>query len=75
MKIISRRFLIVVIALLGVINVFSAPTPPAPQKVGPPVPPEDPVPIDENLVFLIMIAFLFGMYTIYRYKLKQKTPA
>jgi drug/metabolite transporter (DMT)-like permease len=78
MKIISRRFLMAIIALFGVISVFSAPAPPAPpiqQRTGPPVPPEEQLPIDQGLVFLIVAALIFGTYIIYKHKLKQKTPA
>lgn len=79
MKIISQRFLIVVLVLLGSIGAFAAPAPPAPpvrQGVGvPPPPPDPPLPIDENLMFLFVAALLFGIYSIYKYRLKQKTPA
>lgn len=67
-----------IVALFGVISVFSAPAPPAPpiQKAAgiPPPPGDPPLPINEDLVFLIVAALIFGMYTIYKHKLKQKTP-
>lgn len=77
MKIISQRFLIVVLVLLGSISAFAAPSPPSPpsaQRIPPP-PPDPPLPIDENLMLLFVAALLFGIYSIYKYRLKQKTPA
>ncbi|MCV9932099.1 hypothetical protein OIU80_07375 [Flavobacterium sp. LS1R47] len=67
------------LVLLGSVSAFAAPVPPAPpvrQGVGIPPPPGDPpLPIDENLVFLLIAALSFGIYRIYEYRLKQKTPA
>ncbi|MBF7091131.1 hypothetical protein IUY40_06225 [Flavobacterium sp. ALJ2] len=74
MKIISQRFLIVLMVLLGSISAFAAPAPPAPKFIPPP-PGDPPLPIDENLVFLFIVALSFGVYSIYKHKLKQKTPA
>jgi hypothetical protein len=53
--------------------------PPAPtakssavNEFGPPPPPG--LPIDENIFILMIIAILFGIYIIYSFKLKTKTP-
>lgn len=37
-----------------------------------PPPPEENLPIDGNITILIFIAVLFGIYTIYKYKLNKK---
>nr|WP_315151804.1 hypothetical protein [uncultured Flavobacterium sp.] len=37
-------------------------------------PPEEDAPIDGNITILILIAVLFGIYTIYKYKLNKKRP-
>jgi hypothetical protein len=50
--------------------------PPAPSPTGkaPPSPPVLVVPIDENIVILMIMALLFGIYIIYINALKTKTP-
>lgn len=43
----------------------------------PPPPPGNtlpPVPIDNYLLFLVVVSVFFGIYIIYENKLKQKTP-
>jgi hypothetical protein len=62
-----------IILLLFSTSGFAGPTPPAPMApddIGDP----PPLPIDENLVILILTALLFGLYTIYKHKLNRKTP-
>ncbi|KFF20318.1 hypothetical protein [Flavobacterium hydatis] len=71
MKIISSKFLMVFFLLFNMATALAGP-PPSPPRKGPPLPP---VPIDENLVLLLVGALSFGIYSIYKYKLKQKTPA
>ncbi|MBF4470701.1 hypothetical protein [Flavobacterium sp. HJJ] len=39
-----------------------------------PEPPEDPLPINENMTIAVFIAVLFGIYIIYNYKLNKKRP-
>lgn len=34
--------------------------------------PEPPADIDQGIMFLLVFALLFGIYTIYRYNLKRK---
>lgn len=72
MKIIANKLFIVVIYLLGVSNAFAAPHPPPPTGKKPPPPPG--LPIDENILILLIIAVLFGIYIIYNYHIKTKTP-
>lgn len=77
MKIIANKFFIIIICLFGVLDVYSTPTPPSPtgkSAVGGAPPPPPGMPIDENIFGLIIIAILFGIYIIYRYQLKVKTP-
>lgn len=74
MKINLQNFLIVVLILLGPICGLASTTPPSPRRPPPP-PPGDRVPIDENLMVLLIVALLFGIYIIYKHRLKQKTPA
>ena len=68
----------------GVLDVFCKPEgPPLPPPNdrgvavtfgGPaPVPPPG-LPIDENIIVLILISLIFGIYIIYNHKLKTKTP-
>ncbi len=72
MKIIINKFLLIIICLFGVLDVFSAPSPPMPTGKKPPPPPG--LPIDENLYLVLIIALLYGVYIIYKYQLKTKTP-
>ncbi|MDR7209685.1 hypothetical protein [Flavobacterium piscis] len=66
MKIMANKFLIIVVFLLS--TVVNAQDPPCPSC--PPGPPE--LPIDDNLVILLIVGASFGMYAIYKYKLKTK---
>jgi len=43
------------------------------QTIDPPDPDED-LPIDGNIMILVFAAVLFGIYTIYKYNVKQKRP-
>ena len=72
MKIIANKFFIIMIYLLGVSNAFAAPHPPPPTGKKPPPPPG--LPIDENILVLLFVAVLFGMYIIYNHNIKIKTP-
>ncbi|NDP28452.1 MAG: hypothetical protein GZ087_13665 [Flavobacterium sp.] len=60
------------IYLFGIFSTFAVPHPPAPTGKKPPPPPG--LPIDDNLFILSIIAVLFGVYIIYKYQLKTKTP-
>lgn len=72
MKIIAHKFLFVIIYLLGVAIAYAAPKPPAPGYKRPPSPPG--LPTDENILVLVMMAILLGVYIIYRHQLKTKAP-
>jgi hypothetical protein len=72
MKIIANRFFVTMIYLLGVSIAFAKPYPPSPGYKRPPPPPG--LPIDENLFIVLILAVLFGIYVIYKYQLKTKTP-
>ena len=68
MKTIVNIFFVLVIYMLSLVNVY-AQLPPAPPKEGE-LPGE--APIDENLLALLIIAIVFGMYTIYSQSIKAK---
>lgn len=72
MKIIANRFYITLIYLLGISFAFAKSNPPAPNYKVPPPPPG--VPVDENILFLLLTAVLFGIYIIYKQNIKLKTP-
>jgi len=72
MKIIINKLFIIMVYLLGISNAFSAPHPPPPNGKKPPPPPG--LPIDDNLFILLILAALFGIYIIYKYQQKAKTP-
>ena len=72
MKIIISKLLIIMTYLLGIFNTFAAPNPPPPNGKKPPPPPG--LPIDDSLFLLLIIAVLFGVYTIYKCQIKTKTP-
>lgn len=65
MKILINKFLIVVLFFFSAIVNAQPPCPGCP-----PGPPD--VPIDDNLIVLLLIGLSFGVYTIYKYKLKTK---
>ena len=72
MKVIAKKYFIMMIYLLGISNAFAANHPPPPTFKKPPPPPG--LPIDENILILVMFAVLFGIYNIYKYNIKTKTP-
>jgi hypothetical protein len=72
MKNIANKLLFVTICLFGVTIAFAAPNPPAPTHKKPPSPPG--LSIDENVLVIVIMAILFGIYMIYRYQLKTKAP-
>ena len=41
----------------------------------PPCPPDEDIPINENISILIIIAILFGIYIIYKHQLNKKRLA
>ena len=69
MKIILNKFVIVVLVLFtSVANAQQ--NPPCPSGDCPPVGPE--LPIDDNLIILLILGISFGIYSIHRYKIKTK---
>ena len=74
MKMISK---IAIVFLLGIVNVFAASAPPTPAStaksagVSGPDPQPD-LPIDSNLLFLVIAALLLGIYVIYKHRLNRK---
>jgi hypothetical protein len=45
-----------------------------PLQPDPPPPPDEFLPIDENITILMLMTVLFGIYIIYNYKLNKKRP-
>jgi hypothetical protein len=76
MRIFINIFFVVVLFLLDIVGVMAGPNPPvpSPRKKGGGPPPNPGLPIDQDLVILLIIAVLFGVYVIYKHQLKQKTP-
>ena len=72
MKIIANKLFITVMYFISILNAFAVPHPPPPTGKRPPPPPG--LPIDENILILVMMAVLFGIYIIYNYNAKAKTP-
>ncbi|WP_426095191.1 hypothetical protein [Flavobacterium sp. DSR2-3-3] len=74
MKFFKIVFFSLMIFVIGISNAFAAnQAPPSPfGRRRPPPPPG--LPIDENILILMLIALLLGIYIIYSFKLKQKTP-
>lgn len=68
----ASKFFIVIIYLLGVTITFAGPHPPSPGFKKPPSPPG--LPIDENIFIVIILGLLYGLYSIFRHKIKTKTP-
>ena len=69
MKILSHKFFLLLVFLLRIMDVF-AQGPPNPGDGDPPIGPG--LAIDENIVILIIVAILLGVYVIYKFKLKTK---
>jgi hypothetical protein len=72
MKIVSDKFFAFVIFLFGITSVLALPVedPPVPF-VDPP--PGEPLPIDDGVYILLVVAVLFGLYIIYSNKRKTET--
>jgi hypothetical protein len=74
MKVVKRVFFTIILFLLGVFNAL-ADGPPVPSPTGKKkLPPPPGLPIDDNIFILLIIAVLFGIYIIYSFRLKTKTP-
>ncbi|NGY36453.1 hypothetical protein FQU23_002890 [Flavobacterium sp. XN-5] len=84
MKVMLDRFFLLLVFLAGAFCSFAAKgkEPPQPNPAGKnnsalttfsgPGPPPPGLPIDENILILIIIALLFGIYIIYNHRLKTK---
>lgn len=70
MKNYNSKFFYVFIYLLGIAKVFAGPEPPAPTAKKPPPPPG--LDVDNGIVFLFLLAIIFGVYIIYKFQSKQK---
>ena len=71
MKTKVSKFFIAIVYPLGVAIAFAAPHPPSPGFKKPPSPPG--LPINEDIFIVFIIALLYGLYAIFRHKLKTKT--
>ena len=72
MKIVQKNALCFILFFFSIFNVIAKGNPPAPTYRKPPTPP--PLPIDENIYIVMIIALLFGIYIIYNNRSKSKTP-
>jgi hypothetical protein len=77
MKTIVNRFFILIVTLLGVMGAFATPHPPSPggkESDVVPVPPPPGLPIDDNILVLLILAIVFGIYIICKRPIKTKAP-
>ncbi|RTZ02491.1 hypothetical protein EKM02_02970 [Flavobacterium sp. RSP49] len=72
MKFIQRFFITLILFVFCIFNVV-AKDPPPPQARTTNVPPPG-LSVDENINSMMALALLFGIYIIYSFRLKQKTP-
>jgi hypothetical protein len=73
MKIFSKKNFFVIFSVFSGITVFAADPPePLPTDNGPGPPPPVGLPIDQGLFVLLLIALLYGIYVIYRFRSKVK---
>jgi hypothetical protein len=74
MKFLKSVFFILMILVLGIFNAFAGGANP-PSPIGRRRPPPPPgLAIDENIFILVLIALIMGIYIIYSFETKQKTP-
>jgi len=71
MKIVPNKFYLLIAFLFGTLCAIAQQTPPRPRRRPPPPPG---LAIDENIFILVLIALFMGIYIIYSFELKQKTP-
>ena len=73
MKTIVNAFFIIIAFLLGIVDTVAKNTPPVPNSNGRTNVPGGPgLPIDENLLVLLIIAVVYGIYIIYNQPIKTK---
>jgi hypothetical protein len=78
MKVSLKIFFYLIVFLFSIVDVIAKATPPQPPPTGrmaatndlPPPPPG--LSIDRGLVFLLLIALLYGIYVIYSFRKKLK---
>jgi hypothetical protein len=77
MKINSNKVFYRIILFVSFLYGFQAfADPPVPSDCGgAPCPPDDDIPINENITLLIIIAIIFGIYVIYNHQQNKKTLA
>lgn len=68
MKVTVKLFFNAIIYLLGIVTAFAGPNPPSPGFKKPPPPPG--LPINEDILILLIIAVLYALIIIVRYKTK-----
>ena len=77
MKVFKNKFYFIIIFLFGMMDIFAgtapASGPPAPTGKVPPPPPG--LPIDDYSFSLIIVAILYGFYTLYNGQTKSKPSA
>ncbi|OCB77348.1 hypothetical protein LPBF_04995 [Flavobacterium crassostreae] len=75
-KIFKNNYLLLAFAVIS-LGVFAAPEPPPPGVKGssafPPPPPPPGLPINKELVFLLVAGVALGKYTTYKYIKTKKT--
>jgi hypothetical protein len=77
MKLFVNKIYYLFILLFGVMTVFAgtapASGPPAPTGKGAGLPPPPGLPIDNYISILILVALVYGSYSIYKRSVKTKT--
>ena len=76
MKAILSKFLTFIFFLFGILNGMAKATPPAPNaktNFDELPPPGIEGPIDESIIYLLILAVFFGIYIIYTRKLNDKS--
>lgn len=74
MKFFKNIIFMVMVFVLGVFNASAteSPPPPPPARTSAPPPIGLELPIDENILILMMMALLLGIYIICRHSIKNK---
>ena len=70
MKLGLKTYIIFISLALASGSAFAQKFPPAPTKASPPPPIGLVVPIDENIMFLLIIGFVFGLYVVVKSRKK-----
>jgi hypothetical protein len=82
MKIVLHKLYPLITFLFGIMEIFAnndknnGNAPPTPSLTGKkPIPPPPGLPIDDHIIWLIILAILLGIYVIYQYNQKIKPMA